>query len=159
MPAIFMYPIPLELTAGKSKGYEQFPLVELRGNDLWAETDPKEGVTRDPAKASDYYVIGAAVQSKDNRLVVFGDREWATDNVASKAGIAYPGNSELFINSTLWLAGLDDIIAASARTQDIRRIGPITEGGAKALKTTLIAGMPALALLAGLGVWVVRRKG
>lgn len=173
MSGFFANPVPLELTPDKDKvkGYEQFPLVELDGNDLWAETDPRQDATR-PKDAGNHFVIGEAVQSKENRIIAFGDREWATDyitanadaqlrlpNLADQLGAAFPANAELFVNSTLWLAGLDDIIAASARTQDIRRIGPISEGADKALRVALIAGMPVAALILGIGVWLVRRKG
>jgi ABC-type uncharacterized transport system involved in gliding motility auxiliary subunit len=69
------------------------------------------------------------------------------------------GNSELFINSVYWLAGLDNAIAATARTQDIRRVGPIGDGQQLALRWILLAGLPALALLAGVIMWQVRRRG
>lgn len=172
MSGFFANPVPLELVLDKdkTKGYEQFPLVELKGNDLWAETDPQQDATR-PKDAGTHFVIGVAVKSRGNRLVMIGDREWATDyvttnadtqlrlpNLADQLGSAFPANAELFVNSTLWLAGLDDIIAASARTQDIRRIRPISEGADKALRIGLIAGMPLASLALGIGVWMVRRK-
>lgn len=69
-----------------------------------------------------------------------------------------PGNQELLISSVYWLAGFDDLIAASpisrqaARLHDIDRDATIRW----AVISTLI--VPAVILLIGLGVWFVRRR-
>ena len=95
------------------------------------------------------------------------DPAWATDQItnygmlgpgsAPLVGALFPGNSELFVNSVYWLAGLDQLIAASARTQDIRRI-QISVSGTRAIQRTLPILLPLAILASGVGVWLVRRK-
>ncbi|MCE9589053.1 MAG: GldG family protein [Planctomycetes bacterium] len=165
---------PLELLPTEGKGVTTYPLIEATAPEMWAEKNLSNfpNIKYDPATASDKFVLGAAVQAKDNRLVVISDPSWATDAVTTNAdpslrqgegmaeiyGTAYPANAELFINSVYWLSGLDRLIAAGARSQDVRRVGAISRGGRNSLVFTLACGMPALITVTGVGVWMIRRR-
>jgi hypothetical protein len=180
LPGAFQLSSPMTLDA-EAEGVDQLaPLVELASPRMWTITgvmslDEVRDAEYDPQTAGDRFTIGAAATRGEARLVVFSEPMFATDGMATfgsspfrnGAGAAldpfgqaaFPGNAELFVNSLYWLAGLDEMIAAGARTQDIRRIDEINDNAMIAYRTTLLAGMPAAALLAGVAVWAVRRRG
>ena len=171
MPAIFLQGCPLVET--DTEGIELHPLVQLRGQQIWAEDDmaslqSPQAAEFDPAASAETFTIGMAAQQGDERLVVVADPAWASDAITSYGamgpgtaeifGAAFPGNSELFVNSVYWLAGLDELIAASPRSQDIRRIEPLTPAAIYTYRTILLAGLPLAIVALGLGVWLVRRR-
>lgn len=170
LPALFMQASPLALRlADPQEGLVVWPLVEVHGDDLWTQrdvtSDPHPKL--DPATAGGSFVIAAAAQREEKRLIVVADPLWASNRIttagrygrpAEVTGVAYPANAEFFVNSVSWLAGLDQLIAASARTQDLRRVGPLTDAGLATLRWTLLLGLPLLVVLAGMGVWLVRRR-
>jgi len=166
------YGLPMEIKSNKETGVEVSPLIVVRGSGLWAEKNLQQGgneIKLDPAMAAESFIIGAASQSKTGRIIVIGDPGWATDRVvnlgqlgegtAPLTGAVFPANAELFVNGVLWLSNLDTLIAASAHTQDIRRVDSLSPGSYKALRWALLAGIPIAILLAGTGVWLVRRRG
>jgi len=89
------------------------------------------------------------------RLIVVGDGVWLGDAQLP----ARLGNGELFVNAVNWLAGLDEAIAATPRVHDVRRLDAFAPSRVTWVKLLLQAGLPAAALLAGVGVWWVRRRG
>src|SRR5690606_7709800 len=120
----------------------------------------------DSALSEGQYLTAVAAERDDTeaRLVVVADPIWAYDDITTISrsgrrgtqvdfeGALYPGNSELFVNSVYWLAGLDEMIAASPRTQDIRRIMPISETTRRTTNWLLVLGMPVFVGLTGVGV-------
>lgn len=173
----FTYPIPLKLVA--RQGVTQTPLVQITAPVLHAQeaaADPKTGqFTPEPGSKRQSILIGAAAKKGDARLVTLGSATWAMDEILSTAALPdgtvgpdladrpgartlYPGNSDLFVNSICWLAHEEGLIAASPRTQDIRRIQPMSDNTLKTTRLLLWAGMPAVILVLGLGVGLVRRR-
>jgi len=61
--------------------------------------------------------------------------------------------------TTLWLAGLEDLVATSPRVQKTRRIAAIEGTTRTVTVTALMAGVPAASLLLGVAVFLVRRRG
>lgn len=174
MGAVFVQCSPLVMGDTKGKDITLQPLVQVKGKGLWAEKNLEKfpNIARDPATSSDTFTVGVAGESKSNRIIVIADPMWATDEIttnadpylqmpglADYAGAAYPGNSELFVNSMYWLARLDRFIATSARSQDRPRIQNISERSLTTLYWAVIVGFPALTALTGVGVWAVRRRG
>jgi hypothetical protein len=183
MPGLFIYSSPIIIEGGgqpaadagpettRQQGVEHWPLVVLEGSRLWAETDfAQQGDTEyDKTTAKDRFVVAVAAQNdKGNRLAVFADPLFASNlinavrvDVFSGAQFQqFPANSELFVNSVYWLGGLDEYIAAGARSQDIRRVDPkMSKTGERWIEVILVAGLPLLVLAAGIGVWFVRRSG
>ncbi|MEM9418483.1 MAG: Gldg family protein [Planctomycetota bacterium] len=142
-------------------------LVELTQPKIWSATglttpeeiadsafDPELEVTR-PVVAATASATTETGNGADGRLMVFTERHWMSDQQAGRR----LGNSELFMNSTYWLAGLDEAIAATPRSQDIRRIDALSDGQQLTYRLVLLAGLPGVTLLAGVGVWFVRRRG
>lgn len=173
----FTYPIPIEINP--IQGVTQTPLVEIAAPVLHvqeAAADPKTGqFTPAPDSERDAAMIGAAVEKGDARLVTIGSATWAMDEVLSLAAlpdgttgpnladregarILYPGNSDLFVNSICWLAHEEALIAASPRTQDIRRIEPMSDAALQTTRLLLWAGMPAVIFVIGLVVGLMRRR-
>jgi len=170
MPGIFLEACPLVLGNEQTNNVQLWPLVELHGSNLWAERDLQSfpNVQPDPTTQADSFIIAAAAQKGDNRLVVVTSPSWATDQIttygplgpgtAEVFGSMFPGNAELFVNSVYWLADLDQLIAASARSQDIRRIEPFSYATLVSLRWALLLGMPLAAIAAGVSVWSIRRR-
>jgi hypothetical protein len=173
----FTYPIPIELES--KQGVKQTPLVQVAAPVLHvqeAAADPKTGVFEpEPDSDRERVLIGAAAEKDDGRLVTIGSATWAMDEILSSAAlpdgtvgkdladrpgarILYPGNSDLFVNSICWLAHEEALIAASPRTQDIRRIEPMSSGTLGTIRILLWAGMPAAILVLGVGVGLMRRR-
>ena len=175
MPGNFPSVSPLRLDQGNDK-VRIWPLVTIKGNDLWDHPIDKLNMKlkRDPTTAKSSYLVAAAAQRDKQRLVVFTDKYWTSDRYTTvgvlpngrqvavtsnpDAGVLYPANTELFINSVCWLSDLDALIARSARTQDIPRIEPISDKARSALKWSMVAGMPILILFLGISVWLIRRR-
>jgi hypothetical protein len=175
LSAVFFVASPMTLSTEPPQGVALKALVQLTGEGLWAETDPSFLQTGDAQldadTAADAFTVAATAEKGDSRIIVVTDPAWATDYVTTNAdpglrlpnlgsvyGAAYPGNAELFINSTLWLLDLEKLIASSG-TQEIRRVDDIEDKSLVRLRWALLVGMPALVVAAGIGVWFVRRKG
>ncbi len=147
-----------------------WPLVEITGRDIWADAQFERfpDIRRDPAKAKDRYIIAAAAQKDNQRLTVFADPAWATDAIIDYGALGpgtarltravFPANAELFVNSVQWLAGLENLIAAGARTQDIRRVMALTDTQRLTINWVLLAGLPTVVIIAGVMVGLMRRK-
>ncbi len=105
------------------------------------------------------------VRDGDQRVLVVGSGGWAlsylADVVLSVGGdrmvLVNPGNYELLLAGLSWLAGADDLIAASPVSRQVARLDGVTP------ETELLWGgvtmglMPLAWLVLGVGVWFVRR--
>jgi len=180
LPGVFQLASPLNLDE-QTEGIDQLQeLIALSKPRMWSiagamSAEEVRDAEYDPQTAAERFTIGAAAERDEARLIVFSEPMFAMDGMTTYGSspfrngpfaaldpfgqAAFPGNTELFINSLYWLAGLDEMIAAGARTQDIRRIDEVSDEAMITYRTTLLAGMPAAALLAGLVVWAVRRRG
>lgn len=169
-PGVFLQASPLVLSKQEQDSGRLWPLAFVEGEDLWAERDLQgtEQPERDPATSGGPFIIAAAAEREGKRLIVVADPAWASDQVvtygmlgpgsAELFGAMFPANAELFVNSVYWLAGLDQLIAASPRTQDIRRVKPMTDGTRDMVSLALLGGMPLVVVMLGVGVWQVRRQ-
>lgn len=171
MQAAFLAASPIQI--GDMEGITHHPLVTLTGNRMWthAELTSIEAVqnaTFSEADSAPSYTIATASEKDGTRLITSAEEVWASDDMtgygligpgtAELTGAMFPGNSELFVNSVYWLAGLEDLIAASPRSQDVPRIRPMTARKLWWHQVALIVGLPLAALVLGLGVWWVRRR-
>ncbi|MDQ7014467.1 MAG: hypothetical protein Q9O74_11310 [Planctomycetota bacterium] len=129
-----------------------------------------EGVDRRvPADGGPWVVALAATRpdqaenARSGRIVVVGSNAWFADPLAfayettdGRVALRTPGNAELFEAAILWLAGQDELIAASASARARPLIKPLDPGTLTALRWALVAGLPLLTL--GLGiVWRIVR--
>ena len=156
----FALPTPLTLTDPAK------PLIELnrtRTGAAWrAEGIENAQAIRNAKPSDDTRLTGpvpvaayAPGPDDKGRLIVVGDGVWLGDaQLPTRLG-----NGELFVNAVNWLAGLDEAIAATPRVHDVRRLDAFAPSRVTWVKLLLQAGLPAVALLAGVGVWWVRRRG
>ncbi len=174
MPAMFVQTSPIVIKEDTKQPTTHTPLVVLHGKRLWANNnltspDQIQSAPMDETQRSDRFDVAVAAEQGNQRLIVVTDPIWAMDQVttlgplgpgtANLLGAIYPGNAELFVNSVYWLGQLDELIAASPRSQDIRRIASMSDAERTGWKIFLLVGMPAMVLLVGMGVWFTRRKG
>jgi len=155
-------------------------LIELDDPRMWLVEDfssmqAVQEATYDPEAAVDSATIGVTAERAEtddtpgNRVIAVADAAWATDYIttygalgprtAEITGAAFPANGELFVNSVYWLAGTEELIAATPRSQDIRRIGAVSSTAEWWIGGLLVVGLPLLATAGGVAVALVRRAG
>ena len=171
MQGVFELTSPI--LTGKTEGVTHYPLVQLKEPRMWTHNDLSSQQAVGNAKfteedSKDTFTVGVATENDDKRLVTVATPAWASDPIAGLGmlgpgtaemfGARFPANSELFVNSVYWLAGLEDLIAASPRSQDVPRIKPMSEGALWWNQVILLVGMPLAALVLGLAVWWTRRR-
>jgi hypothetical protein len=99
------------------------------------------------------------------RLIAVGAGAWMlsfeSDLVVpiggNRVALVYPGNNELMLATVAWLAGMDDLIAASPISQEVSRLRDVTEAARLRWLWITVAGLPGACALLGLLVWMVRR--
>lgn len=114
---------------------------------------PADGRLEDPGGPEDPQEAGpAASPEPEGRLVVVGDSDFVTNNLA----LAPLGNADLFLNMVSWLAEDEDLIAIRPRDPEDRRI---TMTAAQLRNTVLfsLVFLPGFWLIWGLAVWWSRR--
>ncbi len=109
-------------------------------------------------------------KDKEERLVVLGSTLVGADSATMDVlppsiegnhivqHLANPGNLELIANSTLWLAGYENMIAVSSKSSAAQRIQNISPGALIAIRTLVFVLIPFGALALGGVVWLFRRR-
>ncbi|MDX2114791.1 MAG: hypothetical protein SFZ24_04110 [Planctomycetota bacterium] len=101
-------------------------------------------------------VAGPGGGGGPQRLVVVGSPSWfedgyirASEDVAGRRVRLFPANLELLDAAGAWLAGQDERIAPGPQSRDVPRLGELDPGALRALHLFIILGMPALVLVTG----------
>jgi len=89
---------------------------------------------------------------KKARLVVVGDSDFILNNYYS-----FQANGNFLGNIISWLAEEEDLIAITPKTTAPRMIN-LSQGGARMILYYCVIILPILILLAGIAVWLFRRK-
>ena len=128
----------------------------------WAETDtanlqdPATQIVFDPTTDTPG-PISLAVQAENfgsqARLVVFGDSDFPID-----LNFTFMANGDLMINSIDWTAGQDQLISLTPKSQTSRTLVPPQSLYMNLILLLIVIVLPALALVAGIVVWVRRRR-
>ncbi|MEM7622524.1 MAG: hypothetical protein AAF235_04910 [Planctomycetota bacterium] len=101
------------------------------------------------------WILAAASEGDrpgEPRVVAVGGSTWLFDPAwaeRGEAGLMNPGNIELLEASIAWLAGLDDLIGASAASDQTPLIEPIDTATLSWIRWGLIAGLPIVILGTG----------
>jgi ABC-type uncharacterized transport system involved in gliding motility auxiliary subunit len=134
------------------------PLIESADRS-WGETDLKSNeVGFDEKVDLKGPVPIATVVTKDTeggkkaRLIVFGDSDFA-----SNANFSNQGNGNLFLNTVKWLAGDESFISIKTKSPADRPL-TMTESGGRTVAILLVILLPLAVLVAGIFVWVRRRR-
>lgn len=157
----------LTLANPAPEGVKHYPIIKTPEGS-WAETDiadtePTKGENDVPGPL----VTGVAAEKNGTRLVVIADPVWAMNGLLRMGGInimtgrtvsEFPANAELTTNAIFWLAGFEQLIAASPRTQDTRRVEALSQTQGLLIWWFVLAIIPLACLGAGGVVWFMRRK-
>ncbi|MEW5869513.1 MAG: Gldg family protein [Chloroflexota bacterium] len=128
----------------------------------WAETNIEGLLANPPQVAYDdgqdqMGPISLAAAAEDfntkGRVVVFGDADFVID-----ANYAAYGNSDLFINSVDWAAGQEQLISLTAKQNTQRFLAPPQRTAMNLIMLATVIILPGLSLLAGIVVWIIRRR-
>lgn len=171
----FGMPVPLRLS--ETSGARQFIIASIAPSPTrWIEREWTGDLTRRDPKARQPLaelvpLLVAAERSNPTgrgtqRLIMSGSGGWMISNIADvvidigggRVALINPGNHELMLASVAWLAGMDDLIAASPISQEIARLRGITPAVRTVWMWIAVAGLPGACALLGLGVWWRRRR-
>lgn len=160
---ITFFPIARSLTISEEIPEEtNIHVLARTGTDTWAEMDYSalgDGQTRfDPdADIPGPLTIGAAVtygnpqDDKGGRMVIFGDSDFADDDY-----IDVSGNKDLIMNTFAWLTSDPSLIGIRSRDPSHTPI-ILTNEQSRVVFWLIIVLLPALAAVAGAGVWLLSR--
>ena len=127
------------------KGDKPGPVTIAAATSATAESAVTAG---DAAKAA---AGGDAPPKPETRVMVFGDSDFASNNVGG-----VPGNLNLFGNAVNWLAQQEDLISIRPKEAGDRRI-TLTSNQLQAMQWLSIVLIPAAVLLVGVATWWRRR--
>ncbi|MBN1512562.1 MAG: Gldg family protein [Phycisphaerae bacterium] len=176
--SVFPGAAPLSLAKEPPQGVSLEPLLISKPRDgLWGVKDiqayerqqqENRHVRPGPDALTGPFTLAAAATKQDARIVVVSSLFFALDDIAFRRVLvdigdryvevnAWPGNVALFVNALHWLAGNTQWMNLG-RPIDMRVID-IAEGPSLTFVKVLSYGIwPALALLSGGIVWMIRRR-
>lgn len=136
--------------------------VALSMPSAWGETTPTGKVQKDEGEKGGPFplVVQATLDTKaaegkrseQMRLVVAGDREFATNKFRNAVG-----NEDFFLNAVNWLSEQTERITIRPRMRDASRLY-LTPAQQATVFFLAIDVLPVTLLVAGLAVWLVRRS-
>ena len=99
------------------------------------------------------------------RVLAIGSGAWLRTNIADAAvsagggriALSNPGNHELLLAGTAWLAGLDDRIAAGPLSQEVARLGAVGAASHTVWGWILLLVLPSGLIAAGVSIHMGRR--
>ena len=166
LTGIHISAVPLTLANPSPEGIKVHKLIQTPTTS-WGEVDlANRRPTKDAEDSPGPITTAVAAEKGKQRLVVIADPYWSINEVVQIGPVnpftgqtfsQYPANAELTVNSIYWLAGMDQLIAASPRSQDIRRVEQFTAGTQRAMWWFILAAIPVGCLGAGVMVWFRRR--
>ncbi|MGJ8636345.1 MAG: hypothetical protein ACSHX5_05835 [Phycisphaerales bacterium] len=175
-----VYPWAVPITIDRRVDVQTSEVLTIPGSqDLWAErnwldlwsTDAPSRQYLQPQPMfddsedlrRDGWLLAAAAQrtlgSEQQRVLAVGSNSWIYDAVTFSQGqlvdgritTQFPGNLALLESSIAWLAGLDDLIQPGIQSRPIATIKPLEPQQLSTYRWILLAGMPGLVLVIGIG--------
>jgi len=141
-----------------AEGITVEPLINTSPNS-WSETGPRSEPPKfdEKADAKGPRTLGVVAtksidDTKKSRLVVFGDSDFATNTF-----FASEGNGNLFLNTVAWLAQDEAFISIRPKDSADRRL-TMTDAQGRLVTSVLLLFLPGGVLVAGISVWLKRRK-
>ncbi len=155
-------------------------LLAVEGTDrIWAVSDlvrlqqdfrQRFGTTPGPDATMAPFALAIAAERDGGRLVLMGSQWFMFDQVAFSEGVMLtgtgfrrvltnPANLDLLLNSIYWITNDADRIAVGPRESAAPTLTELTDPGmVQFWKIFLVGVWPALALVAGGAMWLVRRS-
>jgi len=87
-----------------------------------------------------------------------GVADAAANAGGDRIALLHPGNHELMVAATSWLAGLDDRIARGALSQEVARLRSIGTSERRLWGWVILCVLPVAALSLALVTWIRRRS-
>jgi hypothetical protein len=154
--------LPLARSVTKAENAPAVAMLVETSPDGWGETslsDLESELKKDPQDVAGPVSLAVAAGPAENepaagkkgRLVVVGNSRFAA---AGSLGSA--GNANLFRNAVHWLTGAEKRIGIAPKTPEQASLS-LTQGQVRRISLFAILGMPAMAILLGIGVWYRRR--
>lgn len=141
-----------------SSGWTISPLARTSDKG-WGERDLAKlpAISNDPTDLKGPVVLAAVAEKKGEggktlRFVVVGDSDPATNQFIGGAA-----NLDFFLNTVHWLTGSEEQIGIAAREPEQVHL-TMTGSQKNMVRILSLLAMPGLAILAGLGVWLTRRR-
>jgi hypothetical protein len=183
LPGVLVAAVPVQAVA--TPGATSHLLIPVPGAPdspaSWGETD-LDSINKSPKFGKDdmpgpLFAAGESERADGSRLVVAGGESFAGADVPSQyvqnivdlpdPQLAkqhvfapwFPGNGELFMNASFWLAHEEPMIAISPAAMTVARIGPMTKAKQNFWHVgVLLVGLPGLVLAAGVAAYVSRQS-
>ncbi|MBC7834071.1 MAG: hypothetical protein H7Y88_03100 [Phycisphaerales bacterium] len=184
LPMHLLWPVAIKAAAseGGRAPVSMETLIELGGAKTWVESEwmdlraARVSELDQPTRESRFdetqgpWSVGAAIErparagTKPQRMIIVASNGWFFDAITQKVldvvdgRTVYqaPGNLELFEAAVYWLAGQDELIAASPAARAVPLIPNLKPGSLRLIQWALVAGLPALVLLVG-AAWRLMR--
>ena len=172
-------PLAVPLSRGTAEAQSTVELIATvpPADRRWIESEwspqQQQSAARDdqPALSESIPLVGlverrSPLDGSRQRVLVVGSGGWMLNYVADmvmpaggeRYALLYPGNHELLLSGASWLCGLDDRIAPGPLSQEVARLGSISDGTRVTWSWILLLGIPGFIALVGIGVWIVRRS-
>jgi ABC-type uncharacterized transport system involved in gliding motility auxiliary subunit len=161
LPVLFNMARSVAKAASPAPGLQVAELLRT-SPEGWGETNlvDLEKVGKDPNDIQGPAPLGVAVEragtnagTKKMRLVVFGDSDFATNQLIQ----GNPANAVLLANSLNWLAERESLLTIPAKKAEQVHL-TLTKGQLQALYALVCAVLPGLAIAFGAVVYVRRRR-
>ena len=158
-----LFPTTRSVTAtGELNDFNRTELV-LTAENAWAETELQslqggEQIELQPDSGKDMLgpvslaVVAESIDKK-NRLIVFGDADFAND-----ANFTQYGNGDLLINSVDWAAGQENLINLTPKDSVQRVLIPPERYTMGLILFGFVFLVPGAVLFSGVAMWAQRRK-
>lgn len=139
--------LPVELVRTAPQSWAESDLQALRTGGNVADDSPSDLPGPVP--------IAAAAERSDirARLVVFGDADFPTN-----AFFGAYGNGDLFVNAVDWAAGQEQLIQLTPKMRTQRLLLPPSRTAQGLIALLVLILLPGLPLVAGVVVWLQRRR-
>lgn len=180
--AVFPWAVPM--TIDRRVNVSTHGILSTPGSqDLWAERDwlqlwstqapSRQYLTPQPMfdesediRRDGWLIAASAMRTIGNeqqRVLAVGSNSWIYDAVTFSQGqlvdgritTQFPGNLALLESSIAWLAGLDDLIQPGIQSRPIATIKPMEPQQLSTYRWILLAGMPGLILVIGIGTRII----
>lgn len=158
---------------GKSEGSQAAPILQTGQSDNeWAESaymDPRAQFDKNEDLPSPITVAVAATTKTGGKIAVVGTRSIGLSTILQQPeliqtadGIAmvprFPGNGEFTVNTILWLADYQNMIAVGPQANPAMRVRAMGETEQRVVRLSAFLVPPVLALAIGAVVFYLRRR-
>lgn len=156
------------------------PLIEVpTGVDVWASANfmrafnerlmKRKGVSPQPEDLLPPFSLAVAAERDGKRIVVFGSQQMFDDKTAHMTTVVqdslnlvatpvFPANVPLLVNSIYWSAGLPELIPQGVKRGEVPRLSRLRSDAVVFWQAVTIGTGPVLTLIAGVVVWMLRRR-